>query len=48
MSDDTIYDRVSKLEDDVAAIKDDVSFIRTLLKNKIAKFEIQKVKDGSL
>ena len=48
MSDDTIYDRVSKLEDDVATIKDDLSFIRSLLKNKIAKYEIQKVKDGNV
>lgn len=46
MSDDTIYDRVSKLEDEVATIKEDVSLLKRLLKNRIAKFEIQKVKDS--
>lgn len=46
MSDDTIYDRVSKLEDEVAKIKEDVGLLKWLLKNRIAKFEIQKVKDS--
>ena len=46
MSDDTIYDRVSKLEDEVAKIKEDVDLLKMLLKNRIAKFEIQKVKDS--
>lgn len=46
MSEDTIYERVAKLEDEVAALREDVDIFRTILKNKIAKMEIKKVKDG--
>ena len=39
MSEDTIYDRVAKLEDDV-------DVLNSFHKNKLAKLEIKRVKDG--
>ena len=46
MSQDTIYDRVAKLEDEIEELKKDAKLFRSILKNKIAKLEIQRVKDG--
>lgn len=46
MSDDTIYDRVAKLEDEVAVLREEMNVIKGLMKNKLAKLEIKKVKQG--
>ena len=47
MSEDTIYDRVAKLEDDVAALRREMDVINEFHKNKLAKLEIKKIKDGN-
>ncbi len=47
MSEDTIYDRVAKLEDDVAVLRKELDVINGFMKNKLAKLEIKKIKDGN-
>jgi hypothetical protein len=46
MSEDTIYDRVAKLEDDVAVLRKELDIINEFNKSKLAKLEIKKIKDG--
>ncbi len=46
MSEDTIYDRVAKLEDDVATLRRELDVLNSFHKNKLAKLEIKRVKDG--
>lgn len=47
MSEDTIYDRVAKLEDDVAVLRRELDIINGFHKSRLAKLEIKKIKDGS-
>ena len=48
MSEDTIYDRVAKLEDDLATLRKEVDILNMFSKNKLAKLEIQRIKKGNL
>ena len=48
MSEDTIYDRTAKLEDEVAALRKEMDVMKMFHKNKLAKLEIKKIKDGNL
>ena len=43
---ETIYERVSKLEGEVAVLRREVDLLKTTLKNKIARHEISLVKQG--
>lgn len=43
---ETIYDRVSKLEDDVAVLQGEVDLLKKALRNTIARYEISKIKKG--
>ncbi len=43
---ETIYDRVSKLEDDVAVLQSEVDLLKKALRNTIARYEISKIKKG--
>ena len=43
---ETIYERVAKLEDEVATLRNEVDILKTALKNKIARHEISLVKKG--
>lgn len=46
MSEDTIYDRIAKLESDVAAIRKDLDIIMKFHKNKLLKLQVKRVKEG--
>ena len=46
MSEDTIYDRVAKLEDEGARLRKEVDILNMFSKNKLAKLEIKKIKNG--
>jgi len=43
---ETIYDRVAKLEDEIAALRNEVDIVKKALRNKIARHEISMIKKG--
>ncbi len=43
---ETIYERVAKLEDEVALLRNELDILKAALKNKIARHEISLVKQG--
>ena len=44
---ETIYERVAKLEDEVAMLRSEVDVLKKALRNKIARHEIKMIKGGS-
>jgi len=44
---ETIYERVAKLEDEIAQLRSEVDIIKRALRNKIAKHEISMIKGGT-
>lgn len=46
MSEETIYDRIAKLESSVAAIQKNLDILMDLSKNKLIKLEVKRVKNG--
>ena len=43
---DTIYERVAKLEDEVAALRDEIDFLKHALRNELARHEIKMIRKG--
>ena len=43
---ETIYERVAKLEDEIAVLRNEIDILKHTLRNKIRRYEIAKVKDG--
>ncbi|HXV51414.1 MAG TPA: hypothetical protein VD689_04735 [Nitrosopumilaceae archaeon] len=43
---ETIYDRVAKLEDEVAALRNEVDILKRALRNKVARHEISLIRKG--
>ena len=43
---ETIYERVAKLEDEVAELRTEVDVLKRALRNKIARHEISMLKKG--
>ncbi len=43
---ETIYERVTRLEDEVATLRAEVDIIKGALRNKIARYEISSIKGG--
>ncbi len=43
---ETIYERVAKLEDEVATLRAEVDILKGALRNKIARYEISSIKKG--
>ena len=46
MSEDTIYERIARLENEVKAIRKDLDIIMTFHKSKLVKLQVKRVKDG--
>jgi len=44
---ETIYERVARLEDEVATLRAEVDIIKKALRNKIARYEISSIKKGT-
>ena len=44
---ETIYERVARLEDEVATLRAEVDILKRALRNKIARFEISTIKKGA-
>ncbi|HWP78403.1 MAG: hypothetical protein AB1299_05870 [Thermoproteota archaeon] len=43
---ETIYERVAKLEDEVAALRNEVDVLKKALRNRLARHEISQIKKG--
>ena len=43
---ETIYERVAKLEDEIALLRSEVDILKGALRNKIARHEISIIKKG--
>ena len=43
---ETIYERVAKLEDEVASLRNELDIIKNALKNKLARQQIKMIKKG--
>ena len=43
---ETIYERVAKLEDEIALLRREVDILKGALRNKIARHEISMIKKG--
>ena len=46
-SEESIYERVARLEDEVAALKNVIDVIKGAIRNNIARHEIDKIKSGT-
>ena len=43
---ETIYERVAKLEDEVASLRNELDILKDALKNKLARQQIKMIKKG--
>lgn len=43
---ETIYERVAKLEDEVALLRNELDILKRALRNKLARHEISQIKKG--
>jgi len=43
---ETIYERVAKLEDEVASLRNELDILKNALKNKLARQQIKLIKKG--
>ena len=44
---ETIYERVAKLEDEVASLRAELDFLKHALRNELARHEIKMVRKGT-
>ncbi len=44
---ETIYERVARLEDEVASLRAEVDILKRAMRNKIARYEISSIKKGT-
>lgn len=44
---ETVYERIARLEDEVATLRAEIDIIKKALRNKIARYEISTIKKGS-
>ena len=43
---ETIYERVAKLEDEIALLRSEIDIVKNAMRNKIARHEISMIKKG--
>ncbi len=44
---ETVYERIGRLEDEVATLRAEVDILKKALRNKIARYEISSIKGGT-
>jgi len=44
---ETIYERVAKLEDEFAMLREELDIVKKALRNRIARHEISQIKRGN-
>lgn len=43
---ETVYERIARLEDELASVRSEVDRLKRALRNKIARHEISMIKEG--
>jgi cell division protein FtsB len=43
---ETIYERVAKLEDEIALLRSEIDIVKKAFRNKLARHEISMIKQG--
>ena len=43
---ETVYDRIEKLEDEIATLRNEIDVIKSALRNKLARHEVKMIKKG--
>ena len=43
----TVYDRIEKLEDEIATLRNEIDVIKSALRNKLARHEVKMIKKGN-
>ena len=44
---ETVYVRISQLEDEVASLRNELDFLKNAMRNKIARHEIKMIRKGT-
>ena len=44
---ETVYDRIARLEDEVASLRSEIDFLKPALRNEIARHEVKMAKKGT-
>ena len=44
---ETVYDRIAKLEDEVAELRSEVDFLKHALRNELARHEVKMARKGN-
>ena len=44
---ETVYDRIAKLEDEVAALRSEIDFLKHALRNELARHEVKMARKGT-
>ena len=44
---ETVYDRIAKLEDEVAELRSEVDFLKHALRNELARHEVKMARKGT-
>jgi len=43
---ETVYDRIEKLEDEIATLRNEIDVIKSAFRNELARHEIKMIKNG--
>ena len=43
---ETVYDRIEKLEDEIATLRNEVDVIKNAFRNELARHEVKMIKKG--
>ena len=44
---ETVYDRIAKLEDEVATLRSEIDFLKHALRNELARHEVKMARKGT-
>ena len=44
--DESIYERVARLEDEVASLRNEVDILKAIMRNKVVRYEHKLIKKG--
>ena len=42
----TVYDRIEKLEDEIATLRNEIDVIKNAFRNELARYEVKMIKKG--